>query len=169
VDASKRLGAVYSHGCVSAPTILSTLRESRANQNTHGWRPSHKKIGWKHVCQLYQPKPVVVEMVDSNKINLRVLNNHTEIDCPIYCAILNFFQGMTLDCVEISLSRVFEYGQAYVALSRVRSLQGLRVLDFDSKCVRAHPDVLCYYAKLQRNAKIERFNYQNENKENICP
>ncbi|XP_064626458.1 ATP-dependent DNA helicase PIF1-like [Lineus longissimus] len=60
-------------------------------------------------------------------------------------------QGMSLDCVEMSLSRVFESGQAYVALSRARSLEGLRVLDFDRKYVRAHPDVLRFYAEIQED------------------
>ncbi|KAK7603114.1 hypothetical protein V9T40_003113 [Parthenolecanium corni] len=57
-------------------------------------------------------------------------------------------QGLTLDCVEMSLSGVFEAGQAYVALSRAQSLDSLRVRDFNAKQVWANPDVIKFYRQL---------------------
>jgi ATP-dependent DNA helicase PIF1 len=59
-------------------------------------------------------------------------------------------QGMTLDCVEISLARVFECGQAYVALSRAKSLENLRVIDFNKSTIKANEIVIRFYEKLDR-------------------
>lgn len=55
-------------------------------------------------------------------------------------------QGQTLDCVKISLdASVFAPGQAYVAVSRCRSLEGLSLSAFDPSVVRANPDVVRFY------------------------
>ncbi|XP_029474210.1 ATP-dependent DNA helicase PIF1-like isoform X2 [Rhinatrema bivittatum] len=72
-------------------------------------------------------------------------------------------QGMSLDCVEISLARVFESGQAYVALSRARSLQGLRVMDFDPKVVRADPHVLQFYSRLRKQCLLAQGEHVTKN------
>ncbi|CDO73329.1 hypothetical protein BN946_scf185008.g92 [Trametes cinnabarina] len=51
-------------------------------------------------------------------------------------------QGQTLERVKVDLAKVFEKGQAYVALSRATSLDGLQVLNFDPSKVQAHPKVV---------------------------
>lgn len=51
-------------------------------------------------------------------------------------------QGMSLDAAIMDLSNVFEFGQGYVALSRVRRLSGLYLLGINAQALRIHPDVL---------------------------
>lgn len=50
-------------------------------------------------------------------------------------------QGMSMDAAAIDLARAFEYGQGYVALSRVRRLSGLYVLGWSEPALLVHPDV----------------------------
>ncbi|MEK7680861.1 MAG: PIF1 family DEAD/DEAH box helicase [Patescibacteria group bacterium] len=51
-------------------------------------------------------------------------------------------QGMSLDEAVVDLSEVFEFGQGYVALSRVRRLSGLHLLGWNERAFQVHPDVL---------------------------
>lgn len=44
-------------------------------------------------------------------------------------------QGMTLEAAEINLSHTFEKGQGYVALSRLKSLDGLRLTGFNDQAL----------------------------------
>jgi len=57
-------------------------------------------------------------------------------------------QGQTLERVKIDLKKIFEKGQAYVALSRATSQEGLEVLNFDKSKVMAHPRVAQFYNSL---------------------
>ena len=51
-------------------------------------------------------------------------------------------QGISLDNAEIDLSRTFAYGMGYVALSRVRTLAGIRLVGFSPDALRVDPEVL---------------------------
>jgi hypothetical protein len=65
-------------------------------------------------------------------------------------------QGSTLDIAEVDAgSGIFECGQTYVALSRVKSLEGLYLASFDAKRVRINKKVQEFYEKLE--------NYEKEN------
>ena len=57
-------------------------------------------------------------------------------------------QGQTLERVKVNLGKVFEKGQAYVALSRATSQEGLQILNFNPKKVMAHDKVRKFYDSL---------------------
>ena len=58
-------------------------------------------------------------------------------------------QGITLDQALIDIGKqVFECGQTYVALSRVKSLEGLYLKDFDYNKIKVNNKVKLFYEKL---------------------
>jgi hypothetical protein len=49
---------------------------------------------------------------------------------------------MSLDAVEVDLSKAFVYGQGYVALSRVRTLEGLKVNGMHPNALQVDPKIV---------------------------
>lgn len=69
-------------------------------------------------------------------------------------------QGMSMDAAAIDLSKTFEYGQGYVALSRVRSLDGLTLLGWSENATTLHPEILQIDERFREesDAAVEAFN-----------
>lgn len=70
-------------------------------------------------------------------------------------------QGMTLDEVFIDFERIFEYGQAYVALSRVKSLEGLYLRSFAPRKIMANPKIVEFYKQLEDEAAFHNASYRD--------
>lgn len=61
-------------------------------------------------------------------------------------------QGMTLDMAQIDLSRAFVEGMGYVALSRVKTLKGIKLLGINDKALKVDPRIIMIDHELQRLA-----------------
>lgn len=101
-----------------------------------------KKLAYLYNNNLFFDRVVKIEKSKSQLYDLYVPSDHTFIGNGI---INHNSQGCTLDCVELDLSNIFEYGHAYTALSRVRSLNGLSIINYDIQKIRAHPKALEFY------------------------
>ena len=62
-------------------------------------------------------------------------------------------QGMSLEEAVVDLSAVFEFGQGYVALSRVRRLSGLHLLGWNKRAFQVHPEVAARDAKFRAESE----------------
>ncbi len=66
-----------------------------------------------------------------------------------YATTIHKAQGATLDSMVCDLRRLWEPGQAYVALSRLRSGDGLTLAGWDESSIRVDPSVVEFHRSLQ--------------------
>lgn len=75
--------------------------------------------------------------------NGKILAKISQIPLRLAWAItVHKSQGMSMDSAIMDLGEVFEYGQGYVALSRVRRLSGLHIIGINEKAFKVHPEIL---------------------------
>jgi len=89
----------------------------------------YEKEEYNHVLQQYETTFLMVQL----PIRLA------------YATTIHKSIGMTLDHVYIDFSNIFEYGQAYVALSRARVIENLYIRNLELSSFKAHPIALGFY------------------------
>lgn len=103
----------------------------------------------------------IVRFHNGRKMEIETVNNEVEFNNKVYdvetiplilawALTIHKIQGATLDIAEIDIgSSVFECGQTYVALSRVKTLKGLYLTSFDPTKIKVKSSVKKFYEKLR--------------------
>lgn len=70
-------------------------------------------------------------------------------------------QGMTLDAAEVDLSKAFVEGMGYVALSRVRTIEGLKLMGLNNIALKVNDYALSLDKKLIRSSEEDALELEN--------
>lgn len=110
-----------------------------------GFVNGYPEVKFKHITRVIQPHKWINDKYEDYGIS--------QIPLILSWAItIHKAQGITLDNAMINIgSSVFEYGQAYVALSRLTSREGLYIKSLDIAKIRANPKVIDFYKKILVN------------------
>lgn len=96
-----------------------------------------------------QPK-----VIKRNSWKIESDNKYTISQIPIilsWAITIHKSQGLSIEKALIDIgNNIFEYGQTYVALSRVKSLNGLYLTKVNARKIKAHPKVIQFYNSLNQ-------------------
>ncbi|RCK63232.1 ATP-dependent DNA helicase PIF1 [Candida viswanathii] len=91
-----------------------------------------------------EPETTTIEDDDG-----KVLASRTQFPLMLaWSLLIHKAQGQSLQYAVVDMKKVFERGQAYVALSRAVSRSGLQVKNFKADKIVAHPKVIKFYKSL---------------------
>jgi ATP-dependent DNA helicase PIF1 len=103
--------------------------------------------------RVFTVKPIKFKL-QHTLANGKVISVGYAIQIPLkiaYALTVHSCQGSTLDYASIDLRETFEYGQAYTALSRVKTLDGLFLKKFNFEVIQAHPEALKFMEEYTSN------------------
>jgi len=96
------------------------------------------------------PEEWVIEKFDEEKKALVVEVGVTQVPLILAWAMtIHKSQGLTLDKISCDLSDVFSPGQAYVALSRARSLEGVFIESINFNRISSNHEAIGFYKNLK--------------------
>ncbi len=107
----------------------------------------------------------IVKLKNGRKVEVRAVEWKIEEDGKVKALIrqlplrlawaitVHKSQGMSLDSALMDLTQSFEKGMGYVALSRLRTLEGLNLLGFNEMALLVHPDVSEVDKKFKENSE----------------
>lgn len=148
------LTAALKRGCLSPEMLYlkvgaavmftkNNLKEGFVN-GTLGTVVGFAKTSGHPLVKTRNGRQIEVEPMDwSMEENGRVRAQISQLPLRLAWAVtVHKSQGMSLDAAVMDLSDVFEFGQGYVALSRIRRLSGLFIIGWNKRAFQVHPKVL---------------------------
>ena len=163
----EKLVAALKRGCLSPESLVlkvgarvmftknDTVRHRFANGTLGTVVGFSSETGWP-VVKTRGGATLVAEPMEWNLTDGgRVLARLTQVPLRLAWAMtVHKSQGMSLDAAHMDLSGVFEYGQGYVALSRVRTLGGLSISGLNEQALMVHPEIRLKDAEFRSQSEL---------------
>jgi len=140
--------------CVGAQVMLlyNKNQEQQLVNGSRGIIEGFNSLNLPIVKFLNGAKDIIEYKLWTIEIDNKIVGHFKQIPLKLaYATTIHKSQGSTLNYVEIDLSNIFELSQAYVGLSRVKSIDGLSILNLDFYKFGVNKKALKYYEKLEKS------------------
>ncbi|MCM0606180.1 MAG: AAA family ATPase [Xanthomonadaceae bacterium] len=129
--------------------LVMIRRNDESESYVNGSLGIVKKIAAEEIdLELMNGMRVTVEKEDFHVLDGDGKVSATITNFPLtlgWAATIHKSQGASIDSLHINLKNLWEYGQAYVAISRAKNPHELFISDWSKQSIKADSDVLEYY------------------------